>query len=249
MTAKNKKNGLPSLLHNFPILYEKEIYHYFFNPSAYVVIAVFLIISGYFFANSLFINNQATIVTFTDIAPLLFTFFIPALTMRLFSEEYKTATIEILFTNPVTPVAVTLAKIAAAMTVITITLLLTLTYPVTVSFLGNIDLSAVWCAYLGLFLTSLVFSCIGTFASVLTKNQVTAFIIGFMLCFTLYIIGKVTPFMPDSVAVITDFAGIDSHLNNLILGIIDSRDIVYYTGLSVFFVFIICVKIKISRYE
>jgi ABC-2 type transport system permease protein len=109
---KNKKRNLLDWLEKLATLYSKEMMHYFHTPLAYVVIVVFLLISGYLFATPLFLNNQATIVAFSEIAPLLFTFFVPAITMRLFAEEYKTGTIEVLFTNPVTIMQVTLAKLA-----------------------------------------------------------------------------------------------------------------------------------------
>lgn len=228
-------------------LYAKEAMHYFHTPSAYVIIVVFLLISGYLFATALFLNNQATIAAFSEIAPLLFTFFVPAITMKLFAEEYKTGTIEILFTNPVTITQIMIAKLASAMTVIVSTLFLTLVYPVTVSFLGNIDLSSVWCGYGGLFLTCLVFGSAGIFASSITKNQITAFIIGFMICFVLYLIGKMTVFMPSQIAGVVNFIGIDAHLDNLSRGVIDTRDIFYYLSVSSFFMFLVYAKLNISK--
>ncbi len=245
----DKKRNLPVWLEKLATLYGKEIMHYFCTPSAYVVIVVFLLISGYLFATPLFINNQATIMGFGEIAPLLFTFFVPAITMRLFAEEYKTGTIEVLLTNPVTLMQVIIAKLASAMTVIMVTLLLTFTYPVTVSFLGNIDLSTVWCGYAGLFLTCLVFGCMGIFASAVTKNQITAFIIGFMFCFVFYIMGKMTPFMPSWLTGIINFMGMDMHLDNLSRGIIDTRDIFYYLSLSGFFVFLAYARLTVSRVD
>lgn len=241
------KKNLKIWIEKSLVLYAGEISHYFYTPSAYVVIVVFLLICGYFFAAPLFINNQATIVTFSGIAPLLFTFFVPALTMRLFAEEYKTRTIEVLLTNPVTAPQIIIAKLASAMTVILVTLLLTFAYPVSISFLGDIDMSAVWCSYLGLFLTAKVFASIGIFASAITKNQITAFITSFMFCFALYFIGKVAAFVPAWLTPITNFAGIDIHLDNLSRGIIDTRDILYYLSFSGFFIFLVYIKLRISR--
>ncbi|HUT85545.1 MAG TPA: ABC transporter permease subunit [Elusimicrobiales bacterium] len=242
-----KMESLKLWLDKFVILYAKETAHYFYTPSAYVVTVVFLLISGYFFATPIFLQNQANISTFLSIAPLLFIFFIPAITMRLIAEEYKSKTIEILLTNPVTVPQVITAKLASAMTLIAVTLALTLIYPLSISLLGNLDMGAVWCGYLGLALTCLLYGSIGMFASSITKNQITAFIIGFMLCFILFVTGKITSFVPGWLVNITNFLGTDSHLDNLSRGIIDSRDIIYYLTVSGFFMFLTYVKLITSR--
>jgi ABC-2 type transport system permease protein len=96
-------------------------------------------------------------------------------------------------------------------------------------------------------LTCLVFGCIGIFASAVTKNQISAFIMGFMFCFALYIMGKMTVFMPGQISTIANFLGTDMHLDNLSRGIIDTRDIFYYLSLSGFFLFLVYVKLNISR--
>lgn len=233
----------------FMVLCKKEILHYFMTPSAYIVMAVFLIIAGYLFTVPVFLRANADIQSFLETAPLLLVFFSSAVGMRVFAEEMKNSTIEILASLPVRDFYVVTAKALAAMSVIVCTLALTLVYPISVSFIGDIDFSVVAVSYLGLLFNSLLFISISVSASSLTKNQIIGFIISFGLCFFLYMVGKLQGYMPPSIAQATSFIGIDSHLSNFFNGIIDFRDIVYYLSLSFFFLFTAHVRLVVMRFR
>ena len=230
-------------------LYTRELAGYFNAPTAYVIITVFLIISGYFFAQPLFLINQATLRSFTDISPLLFSFLAPAVTMRLFAEERKSGTIEVLFTLPLNETEILIAKYLAAVTLMGAILLMTLVYPVTIFVLGRPDVGSIFTSYLALFLTASVFAAAGIFSSALTANQVVSFIIGFLLCFSLYLFGKLNMFMPGWLAPLTNFLGIDSHFANMAKGILDFRDILYYFSLIFMFLFLAQIKLWSLKYD
>jgi gliding motility-associated transport system permease protein len=222
----------------FSALYKKELKQYFLTPSAYVVMVVFLLISGYFFATPLFLVGQASISSFLEIAPLLMVFFVPAITMRLFSEEFKTHTAELLMTMPVSLWQILFSKLLLSLTLIGATLFLTLAYPLSITFLGQSDAGQILCAYLGLMAMGLLFSSVSLFASSLTKHQVTAFILGFLICFIFFVVGKLSAFMPSGILPITDFVGTQAHFDNLAKGIIDTRDVLYFLTFSGFFAFL-----------
>lgn len=216
-------------------LYRKELSAYFNTPLAYIVATAFLVITGYLFSQPLFLINQATIAPFVDLVPLLLTFFVPAISMRLLAEETKQGTIEVLLTFPVRDWEVLLSKFLAAGTLLCAVLASTAAYPISVGLLGRLDYGAVLGAYLGLVLTGALLAAAGLFASALTRNQVVAFIIAFLIGFTLYLIGKVDAFLPLSLGPAADFAGLDAHVGNLARGVLDSRDLLYYlTGIGLF---------------
>lgn len=224
-------------------IYSKETFHYFNTPIAYIITIVFLLITGYFFSQPLFIANQSSIAGFLDIVPLLLTFFVPAVTMRLFAEEIKTQTIEILLTFPTKDMEVLIAKYLSALTLILLALFLTLIYPLTISIIGIPDYGSFLGAYLGLFLTAAMLCAIGIFCSSLTKNQVIAFIIGFLISFVFYMLGKISFFIPVYLTPVTDFLGLDFHLNNMSRGILDTRDFIYYFTVTGFFLFLTRIRL------
>lgn len=228
-------------------LYLKETAAYFNAPTAYILAVVFLLITGYFFAWPLFLNKQSSIDSFTDFAPLLIIFLMPAVTMKHISEEAKTGTLEILMTFPVKDWEIVLSKFLSAMTVLAMTLGLTLAYPLSVAFLGKLDPGAVAGAYLGLFFTGGMLAAAGLFASSLTRNQVVAFIIAFLIGFVLFVMGKISQFIPIGLLPVIDFIGFDSHLSNLSRGIFDTRDLLYYFSMSGFFLFAAQIRLWLVR--
>jgi ABC-2 type transport system permease protein len=228
-------------------LYKKEMRAYFDNPTAYVVTVVLLVLCGYFFATPLFLRNQAMIGGFTGIAPMLFLFFIPAITMRLYSEEMKSGTIELLSTLPVRDEEVLGAKFLAAMTVVTFMLLGTFSFPLTLGALGAPDWGAIAGAYAGLWLTAAVYAAIGLWASSMTRNQIIAFIIAFLVNFLIFLSGKVHDFVPENLAFITDFIGVDSHLDRISRGLLDCRDILYFLSFSGYFLYLTHLNTHVRR--
>ena len=215
-------------------IFIKEIRSYFVSPIAYIVISVFLLVTGWFFFVTFFLFDQADLRNFFVLLPLIFSFVVPAITMRLFSEELNMGSYEILLTLPVTYRDVILGKFLASVAFIAAMLIPTLSYPITVSFIGQIDWGPVAGGYIGSILLGAAFSAIGLFASSLTRNQIIAFIIGLVICFALTLIDKMLFFLPQSLLGIFQYLGADFHFQNISKGIIDSRDIIYF--LSVCFV-------------
>lgn len=228
-------------------LYSKELNAYFNTPSAYIIAVAFLLITGYFFTQSLFLAGLADIRPFVDLAPLLLVFFVPGVTMRLFAEEAKSGTLDLLLALPVSYGEVLMAKFLAAFSLMTATLTLTLIYPLSLAFLGKIDPGAVAGAYIGLVATGGVLVAAGLLASSLTRNQVVAFIIGFVPGFVFYLLGKVSAYIPLWLAPLVDFLGFDSHLDSLGRGVFDSRDLVYYLTITAFFLLLAHTRMKLVR--
>lgn len=211
-------------------IFRKEFSAYFISPIAYIVISIFLFVTGWFFFSTFFLFNQANLRTFYTLLPVVFAFVIPAITMRLISEELNVGSDEILLTLPVTYGDVILGKFFASVALIIAMLIPTLAYPLTVSFMGQLDWGPVVGGYLGAVFLGAAFSGVGLFASALTRNQIIAFIIGLSICFTLTLIDKMLFFLPQSLLGVFSYLGADFHFQNIAKGIIDSRDILYFTS-------------------
>ena len=209
-------------------IYKKEFKAYFISPIAYIVIAVFLIVTGWFFFMAFFIFNEASLRNFFTLLPIIFSFVIPAITMRLLSEELNIGSYEILLTMPVTFTDVVLGKFFASVGFIIAMLIPTIAYPLTVATIGDLDWGPVLGGYTGAVLLGAAFSAIGLWASAVTRNQIIAFIIGMVICFSLTLIDKMLFFLPSSLLGIMAYLGADFHFQNISKGIIDSRDIVYF---------------------
>ena len=215
-------------------IFRKEFSAYFISPIAYIVISIFLLVTGWFFFATFFLFNQANLRTFYTLLPVVFAFVIPAITMRLISEELNIGSDEILLTMPVTYGDVILGKFLASVALIMAMLIPTLAYPLTVSFMGQLDWGPVVGGYVGAVFLGAAFSAVGLFASALTRNQIIAFIIGLAICFALTLIDKMLFFLPQSLLGVFSYLGADFHFQNIAKGIIDSRDILYF--ISVCFV-------------
>lgn len=215
-------------------IFGKEFRSYFVSPIAYIVIAIFLLVTGWFFFATFFLFGQATLRNFFSLLPIIFSFVIPAVTMRLISEELNIGSYEILMTMPVTFTDVVIGKFLAAVAFVIAMLIPTLAYPITVSSLGQLDWGPVAGGYIGAVLLGAAFCAIGLFASTLTRNQIIAFILGMAICFVLTLIDKMLFFLPRSLLGVLSYLGADYHFQNISKGIVDSRDIIYF--LSVCFI-------------
>lgn len=209
-------------------IFNKEFRGYFVSPIAYIVISIFLLVTGWFFFTTFFLIDQANLRNFFSMLPFVFSFVVPAVTMRLFAEELNVGSYETLLTLPVTFHEVILGKFFASVGFIIAMLIPTLGYAVTVAFLGQMDWGPVVGGYLGAVLLGASFSAIGLFASSLTRNQIIAFIVGMAICFILTLIDKILFFLPQSLLGVLHFLGTESHFQNISKGVIDSRDILYF---------------------
>ena len=193
-------------------VFKRELGTYFNSPVAYIVVTVYLVVIGYMFFSQAFLVGEATMRDMFGLTPLLFTFFAPAITMRLMAEEKRSGTIELLITMPVRDWEVVLGKFFAGLSVLLVAILLTLAYPITLSFMGDLDWGAVM-------------------TSSWTQNQVVAYIVAWAITFALFIGGKLLPLMPGSIAGIVEYLSLDLHFNNIAKGVIDTRDLIYYLSL------------------
>ena len=213
-------------------IFEKEFKTYFVSPIAYIVISIFLLVTGWFFFMTFFLFNQADLRNFLALLPITFSFVVPAITMRLFSEELNVGSYEILLTMPVTFRQVVLGKYLASVVFVVALLIPTLAYPVTVALLGELDWGPVLGGYIGAVLLGAAFSAIGLFASSLTRSQIIAFITGMAICSSLTLIDKMLFFLPQILLGILQYLGADYHFRNISKGILDSRDVLYFLSVS-----------------
>ena len=209
-------------------IFRKEFRSYFVSPIAYIVISIFLLVTGWFFFATFFLFGQATLRNFFSLLPIVFSFVIPAVTMRLVAEELNVGSYEILMTMPVTFTDVVIGKFLAAVAFVVAMLIPTLAYPITVSTVGQLDWGPVVGGYIGAVLLGSAFCAIGLFASTLTRNQIIAFIFGMAICFVLTLLDKMLFFLPRSLLGVLAYLGADYHFQNISRGIIDSRDIIYF---------------------
>lgn len=234
----------------------KEIRSFLSSLIGYIVISVFLLLVGLFtwvFQGDFNILDllYADMKGFFMLGPLVFMFLIPAITMRSFSEEKRTGTIELLFTKPLSDLQIILSKYFASLILVLFALIPTLTYYYSIYQLGepagNIDTGQMWGSYLGLLLMGSGFVAIGIFCSAITANQIVSFILAVFLSFIFYVgfdfLGSFSMFGTwDS---IIRFLGINEHYQSLSRGVIDTRDVLYFISLNAFF--IILTKISFER--
>ncbi|MEO0156816.1 MAG: Gldg family protein [candidate division WOR-3 bacterium] len=216
---------------------KKELNTYFNSPIAYIILIVFVGLSGWFYAQDLFLGGEADINGFVNIVPILFLLLIPGICMRLIAEERAHGTIETLATLPIKDADVIIGKWLSAFILILIGLCVTLIFPIISSFLGNIDWGIVFTSYIGLILFALFFTGIGIFASSIATTQIVAFIISIFISFFFFIIGKLLFALPTNIMPFFNYISIDYHLNNIIRGIIDSRDFIYFLSLTFLFIY------------
>ncbi|MBD3247658.1 ABC transporter permease subunit [Candidatus Falkowbacteria bacterium] len=219
-------------------LYKKELMSYFNSPIAYIFIGVFLIIGNWLFFRDFFFFGQASVRGYFSLLPWIFLFLSPAITMRSWSEEKKSGTVEWLLTMPITDWQVVLAKFFSALSFLFIALVLTITVPISLSFLGDLDWGVVIGSYLGALFLGGAYLSLGLFISSLTKNQIIAFVLGLVACFLAFIIGYnfVLEGLNPTAAEVFAFLGLGNHFSNIAKGVIDSKDVIYY--LSFIFIFL-----------
>ena len=237
------------------ILLKKEISEFFSSLTGYVVVIVFLL------ANSLFMwvfktefnvitNGYANIDALFIIAPWVFLFLVPAVTMRLFADEKKSGTIELLLIRPISDLKIVLAKYFAGLFLVLFALLPTLVYFISIYNLGspagNMDTGGTWGSYIGLFFLAAIYVAIGLFASSLSSNQIISFIIAMVLSFAIYIgFDELSTLMfSEGTKSIVINLGIFEHYKSMSRGVIDTRDVIYF--ISTIAVFILFTKIVLE---
>ncbi|MCX5794250.1 MAG: ABC transporter permease [Elusimicrobia bacterium] len=237
--------------HAVKALAARTLRSYFESPAAYVTLFVFYLLTGYLYAAPLFLIKAASIRGLIEFVPLLLTFLVPALTMGLLAEELRSGTFETLATLPLEDWDIALGKYLgfAALNLVCAAGLL---FYVLVLWLcaspAGLDWGGMLGTLLGLALTGLAFGAIGLFASSLGKNQVMAFVAAFLVCFGLFILGKMAGLLPGGLGTAVAYLGLDSHLENLAKGVLDSRDLVYFASLVFAFLYLTVQRLQTRRF-
>ena len=241
-------------------LFKKEIQGFFSSITGYLVIAVFLAVTGlclWVFPGVLNIpeSGYASLDSLFYIAPWVFLFLVPAITMRSFAEEIKTGTIELLLTKPISEWQLAAAKFLAAATLVLIALLPCVVYIISVWRLGNppgnLDTGATYGAMIGLLLLGAVYAAIGTFASSLTDNQIIAFIAAALTSFVFYEGFDALAQLIEAAGVqdMVSYLGIKEHYASISRGVVDLRDLVYFFGVMLLFLLLTRLKLQSRKWK
>ncbi len=232
------------------IIFRKEIGGFFNSPVAYITLVVFLLISGWFFSSSFFLINESDLRGLFNIIPVIYLFFIPAITMGMIARERSSGTIELLVTLPLEDWEVVVGKFLAAVALIAAGLMYTLFHLVTLTAVGtNIDMGAIFTGYLGLLLAGGVYAAAGIFCSAATGNQITAFILSFLIVFAFFMMDKVLFFIPGFLTALVQFISVDYHLSNISRGVIDSRNLIYFGTVIALFLILAVRVLEIRRWR
>ena len=211
-------------------VFRRELKSFFVSPSAYIVITIYLALTGWFFFSTFFLAGRADMRSFFNLMPLLFSFTIPAVTMRLFSEEYSSGSYEMLKTQPVTTADIVGGKFLSAVAFIGVMLVPTLIYAVTISSVGDLDWGPVAGGYIGAILMAGAYTAVGLLASSATRNQIVAFIVSAAVCVFLSLIDQIIWVLPAGIGGVLSKIGTAYHFTNISKGIIDSRDLIYFAS-------------------
>lgn len=239
----------------FPI-FRKELSTFFSTLTGYIVIIVFLIINGLFIwvfhgQYNVLDSGYAGLDTLFFLAPWVFLFLVPAITMNMFADEKRTGTIEILYTRPVTNIQIIFSKYLAGITLVLLSLFPTVIYYITVGKLGspewNIDSGAFWGSFIGLFFLASVYVAVGVFTSSFTDNQIVAFLSSMIISFFLYMGFEAVSYLEiwGNFADSVNSLGINAHYKSISRGVVDSGDVIYF--ISVSSIFIILTKFVLEQ--
>ena len=237
-------------MRNLKAIFYREMKSYFNSPMAYIFLIIFAIINGYFFTRTFFLFDQSDMRSLFNIIPLVYIFFIPAITMSLIAKEKNLGTMEVISTLPLTDWDFVLGKFLSAISLIKISLIITFVHFFTLTQVGtNIDYGAIFSGYLGLVLVGAVYCSVGIFASSLTDNQVVAFIIGIFIVIIFFLMDKMLMFVPIYLTSLIQFLSVDYHLSNISRGVIDSRNLIYFFSIIGFFLFMTVRVLEIRKWR
>lgn len=241
-------NGMSTIL-------KRELRAYFATPVAYVFIVIFLVLAGVatFYMGGFYERGQADLEPFFQFHPWLYMFLIPAISMRLWSEERKAGTLELLMTLPVPLGAAVVGKFLAAWAFTAVALAGTLPLWLTVNYLGDPDNTVIFAGYVGSLLMAGGFLAIGACISALTKNQVIAFVVSFVICFAFnlsgfpMVIDMFSAWAPQAIVDVVSSFSFLTHFNSIVKGVIDVRDVVFFATLIAFWLYANVLAIEINK--
>lgn len=228
-------------MHALKALFKREFLGYFRTPVGYVFMVIFLLAANgsLFFLGNFFEGNQASLQAFFTFHPWLYLFLVPAVGMRLWAEERREGTDELLFTLPISQGQAIAAKFLAAWLFVGLGILLTLPLVATVNYLGEPDNGIIFTGYFGSFLMAGAYLAIASLTSALTKNQVIAFVLGVIICFVLVLMGwgvftdLMANFLPAAVIHMVSLFGFMSHYTLMSAGVIEFRDLLYFASMII----------------
>ena len=227
----------------------RELRGYFLSPLAYVVIALFLALSGYLFALILANGREASLRGLIQNVSVLYLFIVPAISMRLLAEEQRTGTVELLLTNPVQEWEIVTGKFLASIMLVLVMLALTLVFPLFLFIFGNPDRGPMITGYLGIFLQAAAFLSIGLWASSLTQNQIVAAIVAFALLLVLWLSDNLGQFLGGTIGSIVSYTSVINRFQSFPQGVIQSNDVVYYLTLIVAGIVLSTLSLQSRRYR
>jgi ABC-2 type transport system permease protein len=228
---------------------QRELKSYFASPVAYVVTALFLVMSGYLFSAILVQSQEASMRFIMQNLSVIFLFVMPFLTMRLLAEEQRTGTVEILLTNPVRDHEVVIGKFLGATIFFIVMLVFTLYYPFLLTTYGNPDRGPMMSGYLGLLLQGMAFLSVGLFASSLTQNQIIAAVLTFTVLLVLWLAEAASNILGAPMRDILRYLSITSHFQDFPRGVIDTAHIVYFLSIVVASLFLATLSLQTRRWN
>lgn len=212
-------------------VFKRDFRSLFISPVAYIIITLFVVVSGWFFFSTYFLQGKVDMRGFFNLLPIIFTFLIPAITMRTFSEEYRSGSYEILVTLPLNRLEIVLGKFLAALAMVLVMMAPTLIFPFFVAGTGSLDWGPVAGGFIGAIFLAGSFSALGILASSLTHNQIVAFIISVAINFFLVMVDKILMLVPRFLQGFFQYLGADYHFQSVAKGVVDSRDLIYFLSL------------------
>ena len=227
----------------------RELRSYFLSPLAYVVIALFLALSGYLFALILANGREASLRGLVQNVSVLYLFIVPAISMRLLAEEQRTGTVELLLTNPVQEWEIVTGKFVASVMLVLVMLGLTLLFPLFLFIYGNPDRGPIITGYVGIFLQAAAFLSIGLWASSLTQNQIVAAIVSFALLLILWLSENLGQFLGGTIGSIISYTSVITHFQSFPQGVIQSNDVIYYLSLVLAGIVLSTLSLQSRRYR
>jgi ABC-2 type transport system permease protein len=227
----------------------RELYSYFVSPIAYVVGALFLVVSGFLFSIILGLSNEASMRSLFGNFAVIFLFIVPALTMRLLAEEQRTGTMELLLTAPVRDSQLVLGKFLGALLLLLGILAVTSIYPLVLVLAGNPDRGPILAGYLGVILQGAAFLAIGLFASSLTQNQVIAALLAFVILLLLWLADALGNFTTGRIGDLFRFLSITRHLDEFPRGVIDTRNVLYFLSVIAAALFFTVQSVQARRWR
>ena len=238
MSDKKFKSKNPAF-----VIMKRELKSYFSGPIGYIITALFLVINGLLFFAAFFLQNRADLRNFFSMLPILLSFFIPAITMRVLAEEKRIGSIETLMTLPVREIDVVTGKYLAILIEALVMLAPTLFYVITAEIFGSPDYGPIIGGYAGAIFICAAFAAIGLFSSSITKNQIIAFAVAMAICLALTFIESFLVFLPDGIVKLFSFLSASVHFGSISKGIVDTRDLLYFISLTALF-FVCTVRVE-----